>query len=358
MGDFIRSLLRTTSSHHRPWQLSAALALGVLCGVLPKFSLMFCLIGCVCCAAPIHLPLAALTCLISSIAPIALADTAGRVGLWSLTHPDLIEMWLTLNAQPWIPWLGLNNSVVHGSLLIGLALLLPVYVLSKPVANRLAPERQILGTVPADADFEHELKPLVARADPCAQTSLSIAANVGRHTIRSLAIETDATWPDAEEEPDVDEQTCQELENLLATCNGEEDNALSTDEVAQRAAQMAHFVDDLLTSCQLESTAPVPKTQRQDEPLDTERRRGIGHQPINPPNDRLEAYPTSPNGPNDESGLINHHADHANSSHGQRVGTVSAVQRPMGQVHQAEALRYLLHHLKAIKVKVKTDADQ
>lgn len=348
MGDFIRRLLRDTSSHHRPWQLSAAMALGVLCGLLPKFSLMFCLIGGLCCATPIHLPLAALTCLASSFASTEMVATAGRVGLWSLTHPDLMEMWLKLNAQPWVPWLGLNNSVVHGSLLLGLALLIPVYTLTKPISNRFAPQRRSLGAAAADADFEHQFRPLVARADPSARSTVPIETKVACYEPKSLAFEPDATWPDEEDAPDVDEQTCQALEDLLATCNSSDTHELSADEVVQRAAQMAHFVDDLLTSCQLESASPTSKPLRRDTPRDR-------------PATHLHDNQSLSSG---ESGLVRHHADHsgnadhADSSRGPSVAASPSVQRPMGEVHQAETLRYLLHHLKAIKDRVSTDADQ
>lgn len=348
MGDFIRSLLRDTSSHHRPWQLSAALALGVLCGLLPKFSLIFCLIAGLCCATPIHLPLAALTCLASSFASTAMAATAGRLGLWSLTHPDLMEIWLKLNALPWVPWLGLNNSVVHGSLLLGLALLIPVYALTKPIANRFAPQRrrldagERLDAAPADADFEHQLKPLIARADPSARITLPIQTKPACYELESLAIETDATWPDEEGVADIDEQTCQELENLLATCNSDDAHHVSADEVVQRAARMAHFVDDLLTSCQLESASPDFKPLRRDSPRDR-------------PTTHLHVDQSLTSG---ESGMVRHHADHTFTSHGPSVEATPTVKRPMGEVHQAETLRYLLHHLKAIKDKVSTDADQ
>lgn len=339
MGDFIRSLLRETSSRHRPWQLSAALALGVLCGLLPKFSLMFCLIGGLCCAAPIHVPLAAITCVAVSCASTAMAATAGRVGLWSLTHPDLMELWFKLNTLPWVSWLGLNNSIVHGSLLLGFALLIPVYTLTKPIANRFAPQRWPKHIAPIDADFEHQLKPLVACAEPRARTTLPIETKVACHVVESLAIETDATWPGEEVVSDVDEQTCQELENLLATCSGDDAQVVSADEVVQRAAQMAHFVDDLLTSCQLECAAPASKPIRRDAPCDQH----ATHLHVNP------------SLPREVGGSVRQHAD---SSHALRVDVTPTVQRPVGEAHQAETLRYLLHHLRAIKDKVSIDADQ
>ncbi|MEO8270711.1 MAG: hypothetical protein ABI557_13390 [Aureliella sp.] len=336
MGDFIRSLLRNSSSHHRSWQLSAALALGVLCGLLPKFSLMFCIIGCLCCAAPIHLPLAALACLFGSFASTFLADTVGRVGLWSLTHPELMEAWLTLNAQPWVPWLGLNNSVVHGSLLIGLASLLPVYTLTKPIANRLAPARLPLGAGPADADFEHELKPLVASCIRSESTAIPNETSVACIEMHRLKIGAVATCPDADDKLDVDQQTYQKLESLLATCNGEDANDLSAERVVQRAAQMAHFVDELLTSCLLESSEAVSKSLRQDE---------VRECPV-PQLHVNQSLSTT------DIGLTKRHADQAKDYLPKLVGATSSPQLAVGEVHQAETLRYLLHHLKAIKDKV------
>lgn len=372
MGDFIRSLLRSTSSHHRPWQLSAAVAVGLMCGLLPKFSLTFLLLAGLCCVLPVHLPLAAATCLVSSTATTALATTAGRLGVWSLTHPALMEIWLTLDVLPWVPWLGLNNSIVHGSLLIGLAALVPVFVLSRPLAIGLSPARRDVRRPRTDPDFEYELRPTVSQLEPSKQPGVPIEACLGDGHHRPLEIRNDDAGDDAQLELTVDEETCQELEDLLATCNGEEACNLTATEVAQRAAQMAQFVDELLTSCQVESRAPTPKLLRRDEASElgaSERQRCLGSiPPANPPtssSDRSSVNCTAESverpaplafapdmRSSDKESLLNQSVRPTAKKHVPRGPADVSARRPVGEVHQAETLRYLLHHLKAIKDKV------
>jgi hypothetical protein len=38
-----------------------------------------------------------------------------------------------------VPWTAFNNTVVLGSTLIGLGLLLPVYAITRPIFNKFAP---------------------------------------------------------------------------------------------------------------------------------------------------------------------------------------------------------------------------
>ena len=45
MREALRSLLTSTSSRHRPWHIAAAVALGILCGLIPKSSLLFYLLA-------------------------------------------------------------------------------------------------------------------------------------------------------------------------------------------------------------------------------------------------------------------------------------------------------------------------
>lgn len=360
MGDSIRSLLRRTSSCHQPWQLSLAIALGVVCGILPKFSLLFSVVAVLCCGLPIHLPLAAVICCISSFFAAPLAQTAGRAGLWSLTSPRLTDMWSSLDGLPWLPWIGLNNSVVHGSLLIGLGVALPIFFLTKPLAVRLSPARRFDSEMSVDLDFAHELKPAVAVAwsgsSELATRSQSISVSV------------------------VDENTCHELEKLLATCNADQASNVGPAQVAQRAAQMVQYVDELLASPDFQPTpSAVPKTE--DAPAVKAHPSGVGqeaattaslaagsptsrvtstedsshstrfvHRPqqqrvnqpyVQGPDQSIEATDRSGTTRAGEPALHRH-----NSS------AEVATRRPTGDAHQAETLRYLLEHLRAIKDKV------
>lgn len=349
MGDSIRSLLRRTSSCHLPWQISAGLALGVLCGLLPKFSLLFCVVAVLCCGLPIHLPLAAVSCFIFAFAAGPLTQAAGRTGLWSLTNPSLIDMWSSLDGLPWLPWFGLNNSVVHGSLLLGLGIALPVFFLTKPLAVRLSPARRDKLEQALDPAFTHELKPAVA-VDWSGSSELSVRS----HPI-SVSV--------------VNEDTCRELEKLLATCNAGQAHNAAPQQVAQRAAQMVQYVDELLASPDFQLT---PSTAQ--SPV------GVAAVDVHPDEIRPQAaalFNTQPAGqvstsldstggaqfncqPTthelgtardaiDSSGKI--HAAGA-ALHRHSSAAEVAMRSAVGDANQAETLRYLLEHLRAIKDKV------
>lgn len=129
--------IRSTSSHHRPWQIAMAITAGVLLGILPKTSLLFALVGLICFLVPAHLPLLAMTAMVISFASPLLQTTFGSVGLWSLTHPELSAYWLRLDSLPLVPWLGLHNSVVNGSLCAWIVTSVPVFMISRMVTQIL-----------------------------------------------------------------------------------------------------------------------------------------------------------------------------------------------------------------------------
>ena len=64
---------------------------------------------------------------------------AGKLGLQVLGIGSMQATYATVLNLPLGPWLGLNNSVVMGSLLIGLYLAYPVYWVSLIVSERLQP---------------------------------------------------------------------------------------------------------------------------------------------------------------------------------------------------------------------------
>ncbi len=361
MGDSIRSLLRRTSSCNRPWQLSAALALGLLCGLLPKASLLFCGLALLCCCLPIHLPLAACTCFLLSFLAGPLTETAGRAGLWSLTHSSLADIWTSLDALPWLPWVGLNNSVVHGSLLIGLGLALPVFFLTRPLASSLSPYRASHLATAVDPAFRHEPTPAVAarnsqmRWKPAAAAAPVLATQDLADKPSAPPLPMELAWDGlaARGASDcstghfkVDENTCLELEKLLATCNADHAHDVSATQVAQRAAQMAEYVDELLSACEPEpstSTSSFATTSPSGSTL-------FIHQSQQPTVVQPYVQPAEPN----REPASSRQAIHTQSvdSRGNTGLAELATRRAAGDAQQADTLRYLLEHLRAIKDKV------
>jgi uncharacterized protein (TIGR03546 family) len=173
----LNRFVRSTSSHHRPWQIAIAITAGVLLGILPKLSLLFVLVGLVCFVIPGHLPLLALTAILSSCAIPLLESTFGRVGLWSLTHPQLRAFWMQLDTLPLLPWLGLHNTVVNGSLFVWLIASVPIYlscrILSEMVVEEAPNEEftKVLVSAGSSAaamtvDQSQEIRPLVGSLEP------------------------------------------------------------------------------------------------------------------------------------------------------------------------------------------------
>ncbi len=386
MGDAIRGLLSDSSSCHRPRQLAAAVAVGLLCGLLPKTSLLFWLIGLLCSTLPIHLPLAAAVCLLGSLASIPIAELAGHLGVASLTHPLLVDIWYGLDRLPWVPWLALNNSVVHGSLLIGLALLLPVYSLTRLGFVKLLPDAGSGEGRHSDPDFLHSIAASVAKASPRVPPSQPVEVLIEK-SMSMLAMQSSPprVATDSVTDSVVDEDTCSELQSLLATCRGEEAQSLSTAQVARRAAQVAEFVDDLLNSCLDDSAAPTSTNRSQasnrsgeaveltSDGIDrvvvyedpTPYQRPFPSQELdNMPSSRISPGPRSPLREVDDIRRAGEppmagrqHAPHTwVVRDGEGVGAPQphppVNRRSMADVAPEETLRYLLHHLKAIKDKV------
>jgi uncharacterized protein (TIGR03546 family) len=355
MGEALRGLIRSSSSRHRPWQLAAALAMGVLCGLLPKMNLTFILLGCLCYLLPIHVPLAGLTCVLASLMVAYLAPAAGRLGTWSLMHPQLREWWLDLDALPLVPWFALHNSVVHGSLLIGLSLWLPLFLVARPVARWIfrdaTADQPLIATRAAmqrDPDFVQEIRPNVGqRIPPVVDIPAPVLVEFGpapaAPEFSSRVSAFDPAIP-----------ISRDLRQLLTNCTNKDSSSLTVEQVVERASQIAHYVDELLTVCDDDSVMPQPPPVRRiDLPNTFENAGDNSRMRPNPvpsfASAQSHAVPTSTPG---EGELLKRHEHHPSSMVSSTNTQPTLYLRPAGDDRQREALRYLLHHLKAFKDKV------
>ncbi len=368
MSDAMRSLLQSSSSRHRPWQLAASIAMGVVCGLLPKLTFTFGLVGLLCWLLPIHVPMTAIVCGLVSLTLPTFTPLIGRIGIWSLTHPSLSNYWLRLDAFPLIPWLGFNNSLVHGGLLIGLALWLPIYWSVKPIARRWLPiedlSRAALTAGTTDRDFEHELKPTVADqngplrnpSEPPIQVAITRA--IMESTLdRSQEVFAEACAQDCMPVATTQPHTASysNLKELLEQCPHTDASQLSVEKVVERASQIAEYVDELLSSCESDPH-PCDTGQAIDEtpqlkvaetvlPLASQRSVAVVETGVE------TGYTARSDG-----GLLKRHTQHSATvvaaPSPQTAPQTVPRRAPIGDQRQQEALRYLLHHLKAFKDKV------
>lgn len=129
----VRLLLLALLAQSTPRQMSLGMALGVLIGLVPKGNLLAISLGILLAMLRVNLGIAASAAVAMTFASVYLDPVSDIVGARVLAHPSLQSFWTQLYNTPLMPWTDFNNSVVMGSFLIGLALILPVHWLSRPV---------------------------------------------------------------------------------------------------------------------------------------------------------------------------------------------------------------------------------
>jgi uncharacterized protein (TIGR03546 family) len=121
---FLVSIFRDLNS---PRQIAAGFALGMLVGLVPKGNLTAAVLATLILMLRVNLAAGMLGALVFSWVGLALDPIADRIGYFVLAQPRLLPVWQALWEQPLMPWTALNNTVVLGSLLLGISLWYPVY---------------------------------------------------------------------------------------------------------------------------------------------------------------------------------------------------------------------------------------
>jgi hypothetical protein len=85
--------------------------------------------------------MAGLTAVAATFVATKLDPYSHQVGDFVLTHPQLSDHAAGAWQLPLMPWTDLNNTVVMGSLLIGVTALVPVFVITYPIFRLLAPSQ-------------------------------------------------------------------------------------------------------------------------------------------------------------------------------------------------------------------------
>ncbi len=116
-----------------PAQLAWGAAFGVLLGVVPHVNLLAIgLIGLVLCLRLNH-GMALAVAVGTALFAAQLDPLTDPLGRWALTQPSLAGPIADLWQLPFVPWTDLNNTVVIGSFLLGVAALLPTFLLTYPL---------------------------------------------------------------------------------------------------------------------------------------------------------------------------------------------------------------------------------
>lgn len=131
MLKFIVKLLKALNSNSHPGEIAHAVCLGMLLGFLPKNNIFWFIITVFVLFMRINKGALVLCTLgFSLLAPLfdPLFDT---VGYWFLTLPALEPTFAFLLDIPFVGFTKFNNTIASGSLLCGLVLYIPLYVIAR-----------------------------------------------------------------------------------------------------------------------------------------------------------------------------------------------------------------------------------
>jgi len=130
----LRKLISGLSENTTPGQIAGGVAFGVIIGLVPKANLtaqiLLVLLMIFRTNVSVALVTATLVTLITPLTDLA----ANPLGFAVLQAPALNGMWTKLYNMPVVPWTDFNNTIVMGSLLIGILLFAPVFVAAKKAA--------------------------------------------------------------------------------------------------------------------------------------------------------------------------------------------------------------------------------
>ena len=135
----IRFFAKALTSELAPRQLAVGFALGMVIGLVPKGNLTTIVLVAILCAIRVNLGVGLLSAFVFSWAGILTDPLTHHIGLFLLTHDSLRPLWSYLYDLPVAPWTDFNNTIVLGSLVLGLALAYPAYRFSLPLFGRYTP---------------------------------------------------------------------------------------------------------------------------------------------------------------------------------------------------------------------------
>lgn len=126
----LANLFSALNSEESPRQVAAGFAYGVMLGLLP-LGLLATILGLFAFLININLAMMAVAALIFKIVAYLVDPIANQLGFLFLTKiPSLVPFWTKLYNLPVIPYTKFNNTIVLGSLVIGVSLFIPMYLLA------------------------------------------------------------------------------------------------------------------------------------------------------------------------------------------------------------------------------------
>lgn len=128
----IRKFIMILNSNASPAQISWGIALGAIVGIMPFKTLLSFILILFILLVNVNWSAAMLAIAVFSVISIPLDILSHAIGYALLARVDpLVPIWARLYNMPIVPFTRFNNSVVLGSLVLGIILIIPNYLLFK-----------------------------------------------------------------------------------------------------------------------------------------------------------------------------------------------------------------------------------
>ena len=129
MLKFLVKLLKALNSNSHPGEIAHAVCLGMLLGFLPKNNIFWYVITVFVLFMRINKGALVLCTLAFSLLAPLFDPVFDSVGYWFLTLPSLEPTFAKLLDIPFVSFTKFNNTIACGSLLCGLVLYIPLYII-------------------------------------------------------------------------------------------------------------------------------------------------------------------------------------------------------------------------------------
>jgi uncharacterized protein (TIGR03546 family) len=141
LGSLCQRLRADASRHGSPQCVASGIAIGFILGFIPWDNLISIGLIAVVLMAPVHQVSVLLSLLLTAGLHVALAPVPNAVGAWILSSSWTLECLYRISSIPLVPWLRLNNTLVLGSVCLGVLTAVPNWVFLKwcwPQSNTLS----------------------------------------------------------------------------------------------------------------------------------------------------------------------------------------------------------------------------
>ncbi len=138
----LRFLAQALTAEATPRQCALGFSMGMIVGLVPKGNLTAVALMTLMCACRINLGAAMIATFLFSWIGLLTDPLSHEIGQGILTLDALQPLFTELYNMPVAPWTAFNNTVVLGSLILGLLLFYPVFRLSTPPFEKFVPKIQ------------------------------------------------------------------------------------------------------------------------------------------------------------------------------------------------------------------------